>query len=281
MRMRNVLPRSALPPIWGSEFLQRQMERLNLQQRVTAWFDIGLSLLAVVMLGLLILELAADLEEPWLGRVITAQLLIWAAFILAFAIELYLAPSKLGYLQTHWLAALSLVVPAFRVFRLLNAIRVLRGVRVVQSFQLVRTTTALNRAAKVINDFFSFSRFAYLLMLTAVLTFTSGILIYYLERGVAESNITSLEDGIWFAVTSVTTAGTALEPAALESRIVAVVLRIFGMAVVGYLTAIIAVFLIGKRESPDAPAKRDELQRLRAEIVRLRETVERQQPTNS
>ncbi|HUF53443.1 MAG TPA: hypothetical protein VMR52_06690 [Dehalococcoidia bacterium] len=258
---------------WGGA-LNERMRRLEIQERVTAWFDIGLSLLAVLLVGLLVAEFTMAFGDPWDGYILAAQTGIWITFVVAFAIELYLAPSVVGYLRSHWLAVLSLAIPALRVFRVLNALRVLRGLRIVRSFQLVRTSSALTRAIRVIDDFFQFSRVGYLIMLILLLTPTGGVLAYYLERGQPDATITTVPEGIWWAIANITTLDSSFAVATWEGRIVSLALRIFGLAVVGYLTAAIAVFLIGKRESPEAPARQDELRALRQEIARLRETVE-------
>lgn len=258
---------------WG-EALHERLRRLDIQESVTAWFDIGLSLLAVVFVGLLIAEFTMAFGDPWDDAILAAQTVIWITFVVAFVIELYLAPSVVGYLRSHWLVLLSLAIPALRVFRVLNALRVLRGIRVVRSFQLVNTSTAVTRAIRVIDDFFQFSRVGYLIMLILLLTPTGGVLAYYLERGQPDATITTVPEGIWWAIANITTLDSSFAVATWEGRILSLVLRIFGLAVVGYLTAAIAVFLIGKRESPEAPARQDELRALRQEIVRLREIVE-------
>jgi voltage-gated potassium channel len=196
-------------------------------------------------------------------------------FVLAFAIELYLAPSAIGYVRSHWLVVLSLFIPALRVFRVLNAIRVLRGVRVVRSLQLVRTSSAVRRVINVIDEFFELSRVAYLIIVVMVLAPTGGVLLYYLERSDPDTNIDSLTEGVWYSITNIVTLEAQFVPATWEARVVSVVLRVLGMAVVGYLTAAVAVFLLGKRESPEAPARQDELRALRQEIALLRAAIER------
>jgi voltage-gated potassium channel len=258
---------------WPLE-LRELITRLARQERVTAWFDLILGLLAIITLGLLVLEFAVSLGAPWDDLIIRAQIGIWVVFVVAFAIELLLAPSIVGYLKTHWLVALSLVVPALRVFRVLSAVRLLRGTRAIRSFQLLRASALLNRVARVVRDFLQFSRFAYLLALTVILSITSGVLVHWLEDGQADGNIRSLEDGIWWAVTTITTINSPLEPVTWEGRVVALALRVFGLAVIGYLTAVIAVFLIGNRDGPAASARQGELEALREEVQRLREVIE-------
>lgn len=102
----------------------------------------------------------------------------------------------------------------------------------------------------------------------------AGVLAYWLEEGAgARCSITSIRDGIWWAVTTVTTINSPLEPVTFEGRAVALMLRLFGLGAAGYLTAVIAVFLLGKREAPEAPARQDELHALREEVQALKEVI--------
>ena len=48
-------------------------------------------------------------------------IVVWIIFILDFAIEFTLAPRKLRYLKSNWLTAVSLLVPALRVLRIIRS----------------------------------------------------------------------------------------------------------------------------------------------------------------
>lgn len=61
-----------------------QEHRQELQERIADWLDVPLSVLALVMLGLLILELTVPLSPAWAGRVTQAQTAIWAIFVAVF-----------------------------------------------------------------------------------------------------------------------------------------------------------------------------------------------------
>jgi voltage-gated potassium channel len=90
---------------------------------------------------------------------------IWAIFLLDFALKLFLAPQKLRFLKTNWLTAVSLLVPALRVFRVLRVLRVLRGVR------LIRVVSSLNRSMKSLGASMKRRGFGYVVLLALVVTF--------------------------------------------------------------------------------------------------------------
>lgn len=252
-------------------------------ERLSATLDLVLSVLAIVMLVLLVIELGDLASDEWRPRVIQASTAIWIVFVAAFFFELAVAPSKLRYLRGHWLSALSLAIPFLRVFRIARAVRVLRAGRVLRGLTLGRTFGAINRARKVLVSFAAVSQLAYVTALAVAITTASGALVFALERGAPDSQINSFPDALWWGVTVVTAGGGAIETTTLEARLVSVFLRIFGVGVVGYLTARIAVFFLGQNardeeeraEAADLTARhrreeREELRALRDEIRALR-----------
>ena len=255
----------------------REQERESFQERVSAWLDIPLSVLALVMLALIIIEFTVDLDGAASTWVTNAGLAIWAIFLAAFVFELSLAPSKTRFLRRNWLAAIAVVVPMFRVLRVFRALRLLRGARALRGLSLVRVSAALNRARGAIGDFVYVSRLGYVLVLTGIVTMTGTAAVYYFERGAEGANILTLDDALWWAATIITTVNSPLEPVTVEARAVAFVMRLFGLVVIGYLTARLAVYFIGQEASlqPDGSDARDELRRLREEIAELRRAIER------
>jgi len=254
------------------------------QEQITAWADVVLSVLALVMLGLLLVELA-DLAPPeWQNDVANAELAIWAVFVVAFIVELWVAPSKSRYLRTHWLVLLSLAVPFLRVFRLARAFRVIRATRALRAIALGRLLAALNRARGALAGFAQFSQFAYLTLLALVVTAASAGGVVYFERDTPGAEISGIGDALWWAGTLVTTVSTSTEMHSVEARVLAILLRLFGVSIIGYLTARLAAFLLRRDERGEANesslnALHRELAGLRDDLRELREAVaERSQP---
>jgi len=88
-------------------------ERYELLQRLEDSLETPMLVLAFVWLALLVVELIWG--ESLLFEIIGT--IIWVIFILDFALEFVLATHKVAYLRHNWLAAISLLVPALRVFR--------------------------------------------------------------------------------------------------------------------------------------------------------------------
>lgn len=238
----------------------------EVREQVTAVADVALSALALVMLALLLVEFAG-LAPEWSQEIVVAQTGIWALFILAFVVELYLAPSRVTYLRTHWLVLLSLALPFLRLFRLFRAFRILRATRAVRTIALGRLLTALNRARGALARFIQFSQFVYLVALTVAVTLGAAAGALLLERGAPASSIQGFGDALWWAATLVTTVNADVEATTAEGRVLAVLLRLFGVSVIGYLTARLAAFLLRRDVSVEAvPADEAEWRAVREEL---------------
>ncbi len=121
------------------EVLKR--ERYELLQRVMGWLETSMLVLSFVRLVLLVVQLTRGESQLFCFLVTT----IWVVFILDFAVKLVLAPDKAGYFTGSWLTAMSLVIPALGLFRVVRALRPLRLARTGWGLRLVRVVSSLNR----------------------------------------------------------------------------------------------------------------------------------------
>lgn len=109
--------------------------------KLEAGLETPMFLLAILWLVFLVLELTQGLTS-------TQELLvtiIWALFIFEYLLKLFLTPRKGRYIKNNWLTLIALLIPAFRVFRLLRAIRILQASRVVSTTKVVRALTSTKR----------------------------------------------------------------------------------------------------------------------------------------
>ena len=223
-------------------------ERESLRAQLFDWLDPIMTALGLLALLLLLVEFAADLsprQATWVAR---AQLVIWAIFAVEFAVQFTLAPRKLRYLRTHWLAAIAVALPAFRAFRALRAARALRSLR------LIRLVGGTNRAMRALRDILRGRQFGYLVALTLLVVAASSAGIYVFERDQPEATIRTIGDAVWWAACTVTTVNSEKYAVSLEGRVLAVLLRIYAVAIFGLITANIASYLVGKRQEEAAAA---------------------------
>ena len=222
-------------------------ERNKLLRSIERLLEGPMIFLGFVWLALLVIELVWGLSKV----LEYLSLTIWIVFILDFLIKFFLAPHKLQYLKTNWLTAISLVIPALRVFRLLRLLRLLRGVR------LIKVVASLNRSMKSLSATMKRRGFAYVMLLTLIVTFGGAAGMYAIEKG--NQGFESYGMALWWTSMRVITAGSDFWPATPEGRGLAFILSLFGYAVFGYVTATLATFFIGRdaeeAEAPVAGAK--------------------------
>lgn len=198
--------------------------------------------LGFVWLILLVIELVWGLSK----MLEYLSLAIWTAFILDFLIKFILAPHKIAFFKTNWLTAVSLVIPALRLFRLLRILRLLRGVR------LIKVVASLNRSMKSLGATMKRRGFAYVMLLSLIVSFGGAAGMYALEKG--NTGFENYGMALWWTSMRVITAGSDYWPTTPEGRGLAFILSLFGYAVFGYVTATLATFFIGRdAEEPEAP----------------------------
>jgi voltage-gated potassium channel len=250
-------------------------ERRELLERLGDWLEVPMLILAFVWLALLIGELTWGESTAFavIGTV------IWGIFIVDFAVELVLAPAKLAYLRRNWLTALSLLLPALRIFRAFRALRLLRVARVGRGLRLFRVVSSLNRSMRALGASLRRRGFGYVIALTLLVTFAGAAGMYAFESG-RDGGLDSYGEALWWTAMVMTTMGSQYWPETFEGRVLCVFLALYAFAVFGYVTAALATFFVGR----DAEDKEGELAgaaalaALREELGALREALNVRSP---
>ncbi len=165
------------------------------------------------------------------------QWICWLAFTLDLIFGVWKANSKTDYLKHHPLEIASTLLPFLRPLRLL---------RVISFGGLAIQKVAMGR------------QFAITLkvMLTALfVAYISAVQITITERVVEGSNIKDFGDGLWWAISTVTTVGYGdYFPTTTEGKFIAVMLMVMGISLVGVITASVAAWFV-KMAAVDAEQK--------------------------
>ena len=245
-------------------------ERLELLARVEHWLEGPMLVLAVAWLALLVVEFTWGTSTMFE----TIGLVIWAIFVVNFLVEFTLAPRKRAYLVRNWLTAISLLVPALRVFRVVRVFRVLRLARATRGLRLLRVVSSLNRGMGALGASLNRRGFPYVIALTVLVTLAGAAGMYAFERE-APDGIHGYGEALWWTAMIMTTMGSQYWPTTLEGRVLCVVLALYAFAVFGYVTAALATFFVG-RDAADTGAElagADAIAALHAEIGGLRAEV--------
>jgi len=214
-----------------------------------------------------VIELIWGLNKPLEYSSIT----IWIIFIADFIIKFILAPVKVDFFKKNWLTAVSLIIPALRVFRAFRFFRLLRGLR---SIRLVRIVSSLNRSMRSLGATMKRRAFGYVFSITLIVTFAGAAGMYALEN--PNAGFESYAMALWWTAMRVITAGNEFNPSTPEGRGLAFLIAVFGYTIFGYVTATFATFFIGRdAEEKDAPvAGSKDIMELKQEIIALRKSVE-------
>jgi len=253
------------------EALER--ERYELLQRLEDWLEIPMLVLALVWLALLIVELISG-ESLWFEIIGTT---IWVIFLLDFAVELILVPHRVAYLKRNWVTAVSLLIPALRIFRILRVFRLLRLARAGRGLRLIRVVSSLNRSMKALGASLSRRGFGYVIALTVLVTFAGAAGMYAFENE-SPGGPNSYGEALWWTAMIMTTMGSQYWPQTAEGRVLCVFLALYAFGVFGYVTATLATFFVGRDAENDEAelAGAKQLAALREEVSALREEIHAQ-----
>lgn len=244
--------------------------RLRRWQRHT---EIPLLVLSIAWIALFVVDEVRGLS-PVLLRTNDA---IWIAFILAFVVELAIAPDRLLYLRRNWVSALSLLLPALRVFRLFRVLRFARAAGWLRGLRLARLLGTFDRGMRMLGRSLGRRGAGYVVALTVLVTLVGAAGMHAFEREAGGPGFDSFADTLWWTAMILTTMGSEAWPQSVAGRVLCLLLSLYAFAVFGYVTALLASFFVGRDAAPSAhdDGLRGELRALHDEVRRLREHMAR------
>jgi voltage-gated potassium channel len=192
---------------------------------------------------------------------------ICVVFFLDFVWSLYRAQDRKRYLVTWgWLDLLS-SIPAIDVLRWGRLARVLRITRMIRGIRASRWLALIILRRRAENAFLAAT------VVAAMLIVLASVAILHFESG-SQANITTAEDAIWWAFTTITTVGYGDHyPVTTEGRAVAVVLMCAGVGLFGTFSGFLASWFLATEEQDEGAAIegiRAELEAIRMELAKLR-----------
>lgn len=157
----------------------------------------------------------------------TIQWVCWVAFAADLMIGILTSENKLAYLKRHPLEIASVLLPFLRPLRLMRVISF--GGLALQKIAVGRQFAIMVKVA----------------ITTIFIAYIAAVQITITERAVDGSNIKTFADGLWWAVTTVTTVGYGDRfPTTTEGRLLAVMLMFMGISLVGVITASVAAWFV-------------------------------------
>jgi len=155
------------------------------------------------------------------------QWISWGAFATDLLYGLSTAKNKKSFLLKHPLDIAAVLLPFLRPLRLL---------RIISFGGLALQKVAMGKQFAITLKVFIASIF---------IAYVAAIQITISERAVEGSNIKNFGDGIWWAITTVTTVGYGDKfPTTMEGKFLAVGLMIVGISLMGVITASVAAWFV-------------------------------------
>lgn len=197
-------------------------------RKVKRFWSLTLTFLAVLFLVVFsIPAFVVDLTNEAQSSIELIQWICWLAFAIDLLVGLLTSKSKKEYLLKHPLELASVLLPFLRPLRLMRVISF--GGLALQKIAMGRQFAITVKVA-----------------LTAIfVSYIAAVQITISERDIEGSNIKTFSDGLWWAVTTVTTVGYGDRfPTTTEGRILAVMLMVVGISLVGVITASVASWFV-------------------------------------
>lgn len=187
----------------------------------------------MIVAALLVIPVIAieqsDVGDPWRAIASVTNWAIWIAFAVELAVMLVVVGDRWGWVRSHLLEVIVVVLtPPFlpSSFQALRALRLLRLLRLL-------------RVARYARQAFSLEGVRYAAILAALTAVGGGYAYSAIEH--AQEPPPSVWDGVWWAVSTMTTVGYGDEfPATSLGRIVAMALMLVGIGFIAILTGAIA-----------------------------------------
>jgi voltage-gated potassium channel len=166
--------------------------------------------------------------DPQTQRILDyVQWISWIAFAVDLLIGLITSEKKIKFLVHHPLEVITVLLPFLRPLRLL---------RVISFGTLLIQKVAVGRQFAITLKVF---------LSSILLAYIGAVQITITERGVEGSNIKNFGDGLWWAITTVTTVGYGDRfPTTPTGRVLAVCLMLVGISLMGVITASVAAWFV-------------------------------------
>lgn len=231
----------ARPPRYRRRMAERAVvgeSRVERWEKRSEWPMLLLAVAFIVAYAWPVLD--QNLDQSWQTFLVGVSWTVWLAFAVDFAIRLALSTDRGRYALRHWYDVALVVLPLLRPLRLLRLLALVR---------------VLDRSA---SNSFAGRVLVYIAGATVLVVALGGIAVLDAEQGVRDANITNLGDALWWATTTVTTVGYGDHfPVSTEGRLVAAVLMLFGISLVGAVTASVASWMLtraaAERREQDHP----------------------------
>ena len=211
-------------------------------------FDKCVMLLIVASLVSMSLSTVPALPPLWRTILAVAEAVIVAFFTIEYALRVWTADDKWGYVRSFYgLVDLLALLPFYVTFVWagmidLRTIRALRLLRVFRAFKMARYNKAMARLRKTVR--YARDEALVFLFATLVLLYIAAMGIHHFEYEAQPEKFESAFHSLWWAVVTLTTVGYGdAYPVTLGGRIFTFLVLLCGMGIVAVPAGLVATGL--------------------------------------
>jgi voltage-gated potassium channel len=193
-------------------------------ERIARRSDAPMLLAALLVVPVVALE-ESSVGEPWQAVAAVLNWVIWLAFAAEVVVMLVVVPHKWRWVREHPLEVFIVAVTPPFIPGGLQAARALRLLRLVR----------LLRLASLARRTFSLAGLRYVALLALMTVLIGGAAF-----AAAEPGKRSTWDGVWWAITTMTTVGYGGSPTTTLGRVITIGVLVVGIGFVAVLTGAVA-----------------------------------------
>jgi voltage-gated potassium channel len=241
--------------------------RTDLYHRYSKLSDTPLLVLALLMIPLLVVPEIVALTPDQGGMFEALDWFIYAAFAADFVVKMYLAPSKWRHVRENWLDVVVLLLP------LLRPLRILRGARLLRLLRAARLLVFAYEGLRKLRGLLAGRGLNWVILSTMAVVVTCAGLVTVFERD-GGGTIKGFGDGLWWAMSTVTTVGYGdVYPATAEGRGIAVLLMVLGIVFYSILTANVAAYFVESASTREDATLEIRISELTQQVARLEAVI--------
>jgi len=230
-------------------------------------------LLCFVWLGILISGVAFGESRAFL-YVGTG---IWILFILYFIVHLVTVTNRIAFLKKNWLFVLALLVSVLRFFPVLQSLPLVHAMTATFGMQVIWMFASADQGMRSLRRALGHRGSGYALALTVVVILTGAACMLHFEGASDDpKSIHTYLNALWWTAMQMTNIGSSYTITTTGGRILCLGISIYAAVMFGYLTALLATFLIDrdiKDPKPDIGYQKSN-QEIHEQIIQLRQVLE-------
>jgi voltage-gated potassium channel len=248
------------PPALRSAASRRRVPVHATEQAWDARFRLPTLVAALLVIPTVVIE-ESGLPAAWKAMASALNWTIWAVFFAQVVVMLVVTKHRWRWIRGHPLEVLIVVLTPPFLPAGLQSLRILRLLRLLR----------VAMTARSLRYYFSMSGLKFATLIAGFGVLGAGALY-----AAVEPQHMSTWDGVWWAINTVTTAGSYYSPLTTTGRVITIAVLVVGVGYIAVLTGAIAQLFIRAMHA-EVSAKADvgdRIDGLTAEIAALREAIQ-------